>query len=629
MDAGIGIHQVALVGSPNSGKSSLFNVLTGSRQKTGNYSGVTVEKKQGTLPGIDGQRINVFDLPGAHSLNGKSLDQRIVSDLLAGKLLGEEVPNLLVAVADASNLEKSLGFVIEVQAIGIPMVLALNMFDLAESRGLQIDLNKLESVLGCDVIPTVAPTGKGVEELVARIQSRLPELENYQAKPSSLYSTPEAVFSRVDEILNLVTINKIHSDQFSKTLDKVLLHPIFGLPVLGLVLLVMFQSIFAWAEPLMNLVEISFETLGQSITQVMPEGALRDLIVDGAIAGVGSVIIFMPQILILFLFIIVLEESGYLARAAFLLDRVLRKFGLHGRAFIPLLSAHACAIPAVMSARTIENHRERLVTILVSPLVSCSARLPVYALLIGAFIPPKEIFGFLGLQGLVFFALYLTGLFAAIVMAWALRHTVVSGEESVFILELPTYKIPSIRNIAVGLWIRSQIFLKRAGTLILSFSILLWFLASYPKAPESYAEPAIQYSFAGRLGAVVEPIVRPLGFDWRIATGMVPGFAAREVMVSALATVYAIEKNADGKELEEDEVESLLGSNISRDWSIATGLSLLVWYIFSPQCLATVAVIRRETNSWKWAGLYFFYALALAYLASFLGYHIFLMAGLG
>lgn len=611
--------RIALAGLPNCGKTSLFNALTGGRQKVANYPGVTVERKEGAVTLPDGRTLTILDLPGTYSLDARTPDEEISRDVLLGGVVGEPIPQTLVAVADATNLERNLGLVLELKALGRPVVLALNMMDLARDRGLELDLAVLSRELGIPVVATVAVKKQGIAELLQEVARSIGTQSLASTKTSSIapeWKRPEhadvrARFAEVDRVLKLATRKATRPSIWTDRIDRVVLHPVFGFLLFGAVLAFVFQAIFTWASVPADVIEGGVAALGQWLGGWMSEGALRSLLVDGVIAGVGSVLVFLPQILLLFLFILLLEDSGYMARAAFLMDRAMGGVGLHGRAFIPLLSSFACAIPGIMSARTIGSPRDRLTTILVAPLTTCSARLPVYALLIAAFIPNTDVLGPLKLQGLVMFGLYLAGGIAPLAVAYVFRRSLLKGPKPPLLIELPTYKWPSFKGVGIGLFERAKIFLRRAGTVILSLSILIWFLSSYPKAPIGAAEPAIHYSYAGQIGHAVEPVLKPLGFDWRVGIALIPGFAAREVMVSALGTVYAIEG------ANEEATQTALGQKLSSSWSLATALSLLVWYIFAPQCLSTLAVVRRETNSWKWTFFMLAYMTALAFLASF------------
>lgn len=604
---------VALAGLPNCGKTALFNALTGSRQKVANYPGVTVERKEGFVALEDGAQLRLLDLPGTYSLDAHTPDEEITREVLIGRHASEIQPGLVIAVADATNLERNLGLVLEIKALGLPVVLALNMMDLARSRGLELDMAVLERELGIKVVPTVAVRREGLGELLSQVRRRL----GGPGAASCPWQKPTAAevrahFAEVDRILKVSVRRATLPAVLSERIDRVVLHPFWGLLILLATLALMFQAIFSWASVPADAIEAAVASLGKLVGSLMHDGPLKSLLVDGVIAGVGSVLVFLPQILILFGFIILLEDSGYLARAAFLMDRVMGSVGLHGRAFIPLLSSYACAIPGIMATRTIAQPRDRLSTILVAPLTTCSARLPVYTLLVGAFIPDTQVLGPFRLQGTVLFGLYLVGTIAPLFVAWLLRRTLLRGPKPALLLELPTYKRPSLRGLALGLLERSRLFVRRAGTVILSLSVLVWVLSTYPRPPEGSTEPAIHHSFAGRIGHAIEPLVRPIGFDWRIGVALIPGFAAREVMVGALGTVYAVE----------DTEPRALGERLAGSWSLATALSLMVWYIFAPQCLSTLAVVRRETNSWRWPGFMLAYMTALAYGGSWIVFRL-------
>src|SRR5580704_407908 len=602
----------ALVGTPNSGKTALFNALTGSRQKVANYPGVTVERKAGLLLTPAGRSVNLIDLPGTYSLRGRSPDEEITRDVVLGRLASESVPDLLLCVADATNLRLALRLVLELKRTGRPVMLVLNMFDLAQRRGIKIDRDRLAAELGVPVVTAVAVKRDGTAQLLARMDEIA---DSHLAAPGqNTWKPPSAADLRAaqreaDRIIATAVGTPERPDTLTARLDAVLLHPIAGLAILLALLFVMFQAVFSWAQPLMDLIQSGFDALGVIAHDALPEGLLQSFIQNGVISGVGSVIVFLPQILILFLFILLLEDFGYMARAAFLMDRIMGGAGLHGRAFIPLLSSFACAIPGIMSTRVIDDKRDRLTTILVAPLMTCSARIPVYTLIIGAFIPDREVWGFVGLQGLVMFGLYASGIAGALGVSFVIKRLFwhgVPGEP--FMLELPDYKLPRIKSLAIGLWTRATIFLKRAGTTILSMMVLIWFLASFPRPPQGATEPAISYSLAAMLGSLLQPLTEPLGFNWQINVALIPGMAAREVAVGALGTIYAI----DGGEGAADKI----GQAIAGQWSLATALALLAWYVFAPQCASTLAVIRRETGSWKWMWVTFGYMLVLAYAAA-------------
>ncbi len=618
MTAASSARVIALAGNPNAGKTALFNALTGGRAKVANYAGVTVERKEGRATTPGGAELSILDLPGTFSLDPQSPDEEIALDVLLARRADVSAPEVVISVADATSLERCLNFALELRSLGRPVILALNMMDLAEKRGLVLDLNVLSRELLIPVVPTVAIKGKGVPELLAKVDEQFGKRAtplNVTWQAASLEQV-RARYQEVHRILKLATKHGSSPDTWTARLDRLFLNPFLGHLILLAIMTLMFQSVFAWAEPFMGFIEESLGSLGGWVGTTLPDGIVRSILVEGVIAGVGSVLVFLPQILILFLFILILEDSGYMSRAAFLMDRSMGKVGLHGRAFIPLLSSFACAIPGIMATRTIGNRRDRLATIFIAPLMTCSARLPVYALLIAAFIPNTLVWGIFGLQGLVMLGLYLTGILFALVVAWVLKKTSLRGPKPYLLLDLPSYKIPSIKNVLLGLWERTVIFLRRAGKFIMATSIILWFLASYPKAPENATDPAIHYSFAGRMGLAIEPVLRPLGFDWRIATGLIPGFAAREVMVGALATVFAVEGE------DEAATEASLTEKIQATWALPTALALLVWYVFSPQCLATYAVMQRETNSWLWTSVNFFTLLGLAYVFSLLTYQV-------
>jgi ferrous iron transport protein B len=607
---------VALVGNPNCGKTALFNLLTGSRQKIANYAGVTVERKEGTLHTSGGQRVRVLDLPGSYSLNPSSIDEQVVCDVLFGRRAGEPVPDMLVAVVDATNLRQHLRLVLGLKRLGRPLIVALNMVDLARKRGLDIDTAALARELGVPVVETVAVRADGSQRLAERLEREV------QALPQSTSPAVAAIQSNtlddhreVQRILVAIGADRETATTLSDRIDRVLLHPVLGVAILGIVLFLIFQAVFSWAQPVMNAIDAGVSHVGAWLTATLPAGPLRSLLTDGVVAGVGSVLVFLPQIVILFFFILLLEDSGYLPRAAFLLDRLMGGVGLSGRSFIPLLSSFACAIPGIMATRTIPSARDRLVTIMVAPLMTCSARLPVYALLIAAFIPALTVGRFFELQGLVLFVLYVAGVAGAMLVAWVLKLASSRRSIQALQMELPAYHWPSLRNLRIGLWQRVEIFLTRVGTIILSLMILLWFLSSFPAPPPGAHGPAIEYSMAGRLGAALAVIFGPIGFNWKICIALVVGLAAREVAVGALGTVYALSAA-------KQDVAGDLIPMISSEWGIATALALLAWYVFAPQCLSTLAVVKRETNSWRYPLIMAGYMFLLAYLAAGLTFHI-------
>ncbi|PAM68383.1 ferrous iron transport protein B [Stenotrophomonas maltophilia] len=604
--------RIALVGNPNSGKTALFNQLTGSRQKVANYTGVTVERKEGRLRAPSGREFAVLDLPGAYSLHPASLDEAITRDLCRGFYPGEAAPNVLLCVIDATNLRLHLRFALELRELGKPMVVALNMVDAAQRRGIQVDVAALERELGVPVVETVAVRKQGAKALVERLDAMVPHLDAPVPGPEGGID----YHAKVREILSVAVRMPARTAKIDDALDRWLLHPVFGLISLAVVMFLIFQAVYAWATPLMDGIEAGFAWLSALVGSVLPEGPLASLLTDGIIAGVGGVVVFLPQILILFFFILVLEESGYLPRAAFLLDRMMAAAGLSGRSFIPLLSSFACAVPGIMSTRSIQDPRDRLATILVAPLMTCSARLPVYALLIGAFIPQKTVWGVFNQQGLVLFGLYAAGILSALAMSWIMKKWRRDKSEHPLMLELPSYRLPHVRDLAVGLYERGMIFLKRVGGIILALTILLWVLLSFPAAPADATMPAIDYSYAGQIGHAMAVFFAPLGFNWQICIALIPGLAAREVAVSSLATVYALSAADD------DAASQALTPLISDGWSLATALSLLVWYIYAPMCISTLATIKRETNSWKQMGFAAFYLFAAAYVAALITYQV-------
>ncbi|WP_448142567.1 ferrous iron transporter B [Stenotrophomonas bentonitica] len=612
--------RVALVGNPNSGKTALFNQLTGSRQKVANYTGVTVERKEGRLRAPSGREFAVLDLPGAYSLQPASLDEAITRDLCRGFYPGEAAPDVLLCVIDATNLRLHLRFALELRELGKPMIVALNMVDAAERRGIKIDVPALEQALGVPVVETVAVRRNGAHALVERLDAMVPHLD----APLVAAVAGEADYhAQVRGILAAAVSMPTRTAKIDDALDRWLLHPVFGLMTLIVVMFLIFQAVFAWATPMMDGIEAGFGWLGEVVGANLPPGPLTSLLTDGIIAGVGGVVVFLPQILILFAFILALEESGYLPRAAFLLDRMMASAGLSGRSFIPLLSSFACAVPGIMATRSIQDPRDRLATILVAPLMTCSARLPVYALLIGAFIPQKTLWGFVSQQGLILFALYAAGIFSALAMSWVMKKWRRDKSEHPLMLELPSYRIPHPRDLAVGLYERGMIFLKRVGGIILSLTILLWVLLSFPGAPENATNPAIDYSFAGQIGHAMAVFFAPLGFNWQICIALIPGMGAREVAVSSLATIYALSAADD------DAAIQALTPVVANGWSLATGLSLLVWFIYAPMCISTLATIKRETNSWKQVGFATFYLFAAAYLAALVTYQVTVALGGG
>lgn len=615
----------ALVGTPNSGKTALFNALTGSRQKVANYPGVTVERKTGAFQTLSGHRIELVDLPGTYSLRGRSPDEEVTRDMVLGRVASEVPPDLLLCVADATNLRVALRLVTELKRAGRPMLLILNMIDIARRRGIEIDLGRLSTELGIPVVTSTAVRRGGTEDLLRRIDELAATAAG--ASRESSWSTPSiadlrAAQREADRVIKAAVSEPVRPDTLTGRIDAVLLHPVAGLAILLLVLFVMFQAVFAWAQPLMELISAGFGLLGNTVHDLLPDGLLQSFLQKGVIAGVGSVIVFLPQIMILFLFILLLEDLGYMARAAFLMDRIMGGAGLHGRAFIPLLSSFACAIPGIMATRVIDNRRDRLTTIMVAPLMTCSARIPVYTLIISAFVPDEKVWGPIGLQGLVMFGLYAIGIASALAVSFVANHFF--WRESAtppFMLELPDYKLPQLRSVAIALYARVMAFLYRAGTTIFSMMVVIWFLASFPRPPAGAAEAGINYSLAAMIGRWIEPVLAPIGFNWQISVALIPGMAAREVAVASLGTMYAI---AGG-----DEASAEIGRALAGNWSLATALAFLAWFIFAPQCASTLAVIKRETGGWRWMFITFGYMLALAYLAAFITFRIAVALGWG
>jgi ferrous iron transport protein B len=612
-----GVLRVALVGNPNCGKTALFNLLTGARQKVANYAGVTVERKVGTATLKSGRTVSVIDLPGAYSLTPSTPDETVTRDMVLGQRAGEAAPDAIVAVVDATNLPMNLRLVLELKRLGRPMMLSLNMADVARERGLQIDVARLSAELGIPVVETVAVQSHGHDALLAQLEQQA----SWPTPPAATGDTPNpAQLQReVRRILALAVPGAMQFKRFNHRLDAVVMHPVWGLALLAVLLFLMFQAVFSWANLPMDAIKAGVAAAGEWLNAHLAEGPLRSLLVDGVIAGAGSVLVFLPQILILFFFILILEDSGYLPRAAFLLDTLMGKVGLSGRAFIPLLSSFACAIPGIMATRTIPNWRDRLATIMVAPLMTCSARLPVYALLIGAFVPKRNI-GPFNIQGLTLFVLYVAGVVSAMAVAWALKRVWTKSSYQPLMLELPPYRWPNARNLALGLWERARIFISRVGTIIFALTVVLWFLSSYPAAPDGATGPAIQYSLAGQLGHALQYLFAPIGFNWQISVALVPGLAAREVAVGALGTVYAMSATTG-------EVADALSPVIAGQWSLATAFSLIAWYVFAPQCLSTLAVVKRETNSWRYPLIMAAYMFALAYAASFVTYRTTLWMG--
>lgn len=613
---------VALVGNPNAGKSALFNALTGARQKLGNYPGVTVERKSGRLSLADGRPVELVDLPGTYSLTPTSPDEQVTRDVVIGTQEGERRPDALVLVVDASNLENHLRFVLEVLDLGLPAIVALNMVDLAARDGLELSAEALSQALGVPVVPTVAVRKRGLDQL----RTELTALIGAGAPPVRPHGGADDFArrgARARELARTAIVNETPSRRLTQAVDKVALHPVLGPLVLLGLLFLMFQAVYAWSEAPIAMIEGWAEELGAIATALTPAGYLRSFLVDGVINGVGSVIVFLPQILILFFFILILEATGYMTRAAFLMDGLMAKVGLSGRAFIPLLSSFACAVPGIMATRSISDPKDRLTTILIAPLMTCSARLPVYAVIIGAFIPARTVGLGIGLQGLVLFCLYIGGIVGAMLVALVLRRTVAKGRSAGLLMEMPKYQWPRWQDIVLGLWQRAISFLKRAGTIIFASTILLWALLSFPKPPAGSEISQVDYSMAGRIAGGLNVVMEPIGFNRDISLALIPAMAAREVAVSALATTYSIDAGDD-----EEKLEQSLGERLKNNWSLPTALAFLVWFVFAPQCISTIAVTRRETNGWRWPLFMIGYLFAIAYVAAGITYWTAVAAGL-
>ena len=609
--------QVALVGMPNVGKTALFNKLTGSFQRVANFPGVTVEKKTGWVSENGQKIIEIVDLPGLYSLDATTLDEKVTKDFLLQKHKEQEA-NLFVLVLDATNLDKSLFMAFQLKKLGYPLFIALNLFDEAVKRGLKIDLKLLAQELDAEVIPTSAATGFGVEDLVLAMKRRLQEnlLPQIQipADMQKTFRSPEyvgGIFKEIDALLKRVTLSPLDPDSFSQRIDKYVLHPVWGGLILFTILIVMFQTLFSWSSPLSDLIEFVFGKMGEIISQNISQPIIKSFLVDGVISGVGGVLVFLPQIMILFLFTQFLEDVGYLGRAAFMMDSFMRKMGLPGKSVIPLLSSHACAIPGIMSTRVIENYRERLITMLVIPLTTCSARLPVYAVLIGAIIPDRAVFGlaFLRLPGLILFALYSLGFISAMIMSLVFKKSLPHSSPSMLLMELPPYRIPKFKNLFLVMKNKGMIFLKKAGGIILVISIIIWGLVTFPQTD---GQSNIEASYAASIGKTFEPVFRPLGFDWKMTTALIPSIGAREVVVSALSLVLSVEQKGEGHE--QDLTAALL-----QHYGLAPLIALLLWFVFAPQCISTFVVMKRETNGYLWPSIMVGYTLSLAYLFAYLG----------
>lgn len=704
---------IALAGNPNTGKSTLFNALTGLRQKIANYPGITVERKAGTTI-IGGVLHKVIDLPGAYSLNYKKLDERIAYETLIGSYEHEDAPDLVLVVVDSSNLDRNLYLATQIMDLNLPVMLVLNMTDVAEERGIEIDPEVISENMGIPVFAMSAKNKGDIEELkslISEFDMEVPRPLQWVPNPTlheaiklvveewiepcteipkrawyiealrlisegefigAFYKFEKAelgkrviakargiieqdggnpmaaeVLRRYNFIGEATSKGSVQTRQNEKTLtdkiDAVVTHKVFGPMIFTFVLLLMFQAIFSWATPFMDMIDLFFVEGGNWVANTLPPGMLNDLLVDGVIAGLGGVVIFLPQIVFLFFFIYVLEGTGYMARAAFVMDGFMTKVGLHGRSVVPLMSGFACAIPGIMATRTIENWRDRIITIMVLPFMACSARLPVYALMIAAFIPATKVLGIFTLQGITFFGLYIFGIVMALVAAAVMKRFFPKGQETPFIMELPSYKMPKWSVVFHNIFERGKVFITEAGKIIVAISIVLWFLASFPKTempensttdtteydssfditenPESYQ---LRHSFAGKFGKIIEPAIEPLGFDWKIGIGLITSFAAREVMVGTLNTIYSIEEADDSADatLKEKLRNDINPETGERVYSIATALSLMIFFALAMQCMSTIAIVRRETNSWKWPTAMFVYMSALAYICSLITYQI-------
>lgn len=614
--------RIALVGNPNCGKTALFNALTGSKQRVANYAGVTVEKKHGYFILPNHVVCTVIDLPGTYSLCGRSPDEKITRDVVMNQYADEMPIDLILCVLDATNLQNGLRLVLELQQTGKPMLVALNMSDLAKNRGYHYKIDKLKAELGCEVIETTAIKKVGIRGLLDALDKIIPSVKlELLSTPNNLQDNklnPREYHIRSAAILAKIKLGEGTPSPWNDRIDSFLLHPLCGVLILTLVLFLVFQAVFSWATIPQDMLQSGLDSLQGLVVNIFPNSLLGSLLGNGIIAGVGAVVVFLPQILTISLFIVLLEDSGYMSRAAFLMDKIMGSVGLNSRAFIPLLSSFACAIPGILATRTIENRNDRLVTILISPLMVCSARLPIYTLLISALIPAKTVFGVLSLQGLIMFLLYFSGMFFGLLVALVMKLFFFRKEHQPSIIELPSYKMPIMRNVIIELIKPAKMFLKRAGTIIVAIMIVLWFLSSFPLPPSGATLPAINYSFVGILGKLLHPLFAPIGFPWQVVAALIPGIAAREVVVSALGTIYSLSGN-------DDVLAKGLGVVLSQSWSLATGLSLLTWYVFAPQCASTLAVVKRETNSWKWPIILFSYQMVLAYVAAFIVYNITLL----
>lgn len=649
--------KVALLGNPNTGKSTVFNLLTGLRQHVGNFPGVTVDKKEGEFI-FNNHTHKIIDFPGTYSIYPRSKDEEVVYKVLSDPS-HPDFPDVAVVIADASNLERNLFLFTQIYDLKIPVILVLNMSDIANKRGREIDLEKLKNEFGnLQIVEMSARVGLGMDRLKEAIDS-------FVAKPIDVTFVPnfqlvaiddvdnqsreaEVRYDRIKSVVQKVVKEKTVSDETkSSRLDRILVHPILGYLIFTLVLFVLFQLIYVFASLPMDLIDGSFTSLSSWLHESLPKGLFSDLISQGIVPGVGGVLVFVPQIALLFLFLSILEESGYLARVVFIMDRLMRPLGLNGKSVVPLLSSVACAIPGIMAARTISSWKERLVTILIAPLMSCSARIPVYTLLIAVVVPSKLIFGFINLQGLALFALYALGLVSALLMAVVLNFFIKSKEKSFLILEMPSYKLPRLKNIGLTVLEKVKLFMLEAGKIILAISILLWALATFGpgnrmddsvsklKKESSFQELSkeeqqhkissvkLANSYIGIFGKGIEPIIRPLGYDWKIGISLITSFAAREVFVGSLATIYSVHDDGDENKSLIQHLQSEKRDDGSKVYSLATGISLMVFYVYAMQCMATLAVVKRETKSWKWPFFQIGYMGVLAYLGALTVFYLF------
>ncbi len=611
------IPSIALIGMPNVGKTALFNKMTGSFQRVANFPGVTVEKKTGWVSENGHKVLEVVDLPGIYSLDATTLDEKVTKDFLLRKEK-EASADLFVLVLDATNLDKSLYLAFQLKRLGYPLIIALNLMDEAKKRNFSLDLKLLSEKLNAIIIPTSASTGEGTKELIATLKNELQKQEKptlvVPENAQKVFRSPayvNGIFKEIDQLLKEVTLTSLRPDTFSERIDRIVLHPVWGIVTLFVTLILIFQTLFTWASPIMDLIESMFGALGELASTWISNELLRSLVVDGIISGVGGVLVFLPQIVLLFFFIQFLEDLGYLGRAAFLMDSVMRKFGLPGKSVIPLLSSHACAIPGILSTRVIDNHRERLITMLVIPLTTCSARLPVYAILIGALIPNIAVAGmpWLKLPGLVLFGLYMLGFGSALIVSLIFKRTLPHSSPSMLLMELPPYRMPKLKNLLLVMKNKAMIFLRKAGGIILVVSVIIWALMTFP---QQNGVSQIEQSYAADIGRVFEPIFRPLGFDWRITTALIPSIGAREVVVSALSMVLSMEGT-----------EEEMSLALVQHFGLGTLVALLIWFVFAPQCISTFAVMKRETDSWKWPIIMVLYTLALAYFCAYIARLVF------